>query len=194
MRQVVAGAVVASSLAACRMGFAPSQDPLTLWQRMPLPPDPALAAKAVAGAGCAPSDVAQPIRIVLQDQRTPSTAAFLLAGNNGSGSCLLSLEGGSGGGWRSGPLEPMADRIVIDEQGGGGVGDGTATMLGGRIAPDITRVEIALSNGSTVTASVGNGHWLAWWPGGVLADRITGVTATGLATSIEWRDGGWSIP
>ena len=113
-----------------------------------------------------------------------------------TGSCLLSLGAGASAGWRSGAFAPMTAAIVIDEQGGGGgaVGAGNATLLGGRMVPNVMRVEIALSDGSTVTASIGNGHWLAWWPAGLLADRISATGANGEVAVIEWQNGGWSTP
>ena len=194
MRRALGLALLAWSTAACREAFAPTPDSLTTWQRTPLPPDPHLAAQAIqAPGGCRPSDEVFPVHVVLQDQRTPSTAAFLLAGGGMTGSCMYS-SGASGSGWTSAPPDPMTAAISIDEQGGGGTGEETTTMLGGRIARGIIRVDVALADNTMVTASVGNGHWLAWWPGGVLADRVIATPADGEATVIEWRDGGWSVP
>jgi hypothetical protein len=194
IREVLAVAVLAGSTIACGRTFAPSPDTLTTWQRMPIPPDPALAAKALDGMDCRPADFAFPIQIVLQDQRTPSTAAFLLAGGGMTGSCLISSGSGGGSGWTSAPLEAMTAPISIDEQGGGGGTEVKTTLLGGRIAPGTMRVEITLSDGSSMSASIGNGHWLAWWPGGLSAEKVTATPADGEVTVIEWRDGGWSVP
>jgi len=54
-----------------------------------------------------------------------------------------------------------------------------ANELGGRVAADVTAVTIALADGRTVTASVGGGHWLAWWPGDVGATTVSGLDAAG---------------
>ena len=187
--------VLACSTSACGRTVQATNDPVTTWQRVPMAPDPALAAKATDAANptsCRPLDAAFPIGVVLQDQRTPSTAAFLLAGGGMTGNCLLSLPGGGASGWSSQPLPAMAAPITIDEQGSG-AGETRTALLGGRVAPGIVSVEVALSDGTTVAASVGNGHWLAWWPGVPSADSITGTSADGVATVIEWRDGGWSV-
>ena len=131
---------------------------------------------------------------MLQDQRTASTAAFLLAGGGMIGSCMTTLAGGAGGsGWYSGPAQPMLGKIGIDEQSTGDLGSATAALLGGRAAMDIIKVEITLTDGTSFPASVGNGHWLAWWPQNVLADTITATSADGSVSVVAWRAGAWQV-
>jgi len=165
----------------CMGAFAPTQDPLTTWSQVPLPANPALARAATApGFNACASGQAEAPRIVLQDQRTISTAAFLTAGTGFTGSCLVTLTGGaSSGSARSDPLDPMDRAIVVDERSTGGIGGGTATLLGGRSRLDVTRVQIALPNGTRLEASVGNGHWLAWWPGSDEAGSVTAFDGAG---------------
>src|SRR5215218_2380768 len=71
----------------------PSPDRFGEWTVTPLPPDPALAAAAregrsacSAGAGGAGG---AGIQILLQDRRTPQTAAFLFTSPGAFGSCLV---------------------------------------------------------------------------------------------------------
>jgi hypothetical protein len=182
----------AVALAGCGSLIASQPDDLSTWQRAPIPPDPRIA--AMATEACRPLDENFVVQVILQDRRTESTAAFLLAGPGWTGSCLTSLAGGGAGSdWRSGPLEVMDDPIVVDERSTGDVAEGTASILGGRTAADVGRVEIVLDDGGVVTASVGAGHWLAWWPGTVTADRITATSADGHVAVLAWRDGGWAI-
>jgi hypothetical protein len=155
-------------------------------------PDARLAAKATDT--CRPADQALPMQVVLQDRRTEFTAAFLLAAPGWTGSCLTSLVGGGGGsGWRSGVREAMTASIAIDEQSSGDLDEGTANLLGGRTAPNVVAVKVQLDNAVVVNASVSSGHWLAWWPGGVAAAKITVTALDGGVTVIEWRDGGWAF-
>jgi hypothetical protein len=188
---VAAASLAAASLAGCRGLAATAQDDLSSWQAVPLPPDPGLAAQAAEA--CRPLDEVFAAQVVLQDQRTASTAGFLLASPGWIGSCMFSGNGGgSSSGWQSGPLPALVGAIAVDEQSSGGVGTGNATMHGGRIAPQVVAVDVVLADGTRVRASVGNGHWLAWWTGGWLADTISATSAAGAVEVLTWGPDGWA--
>lgn len=54
--------------------------------------------------------------------------------------------------------------------------------LEGTVAPDVTAVSLALSDGQTVQATVNNGLVLAWWPNGSKPVTAQVTTATGTTT------------
>jgi hypothetical protein len=173
----VIGLVVAAVAGCGAVSVVPVQDDLSTWQTTPLAPDQRLIDAALQSDVCrAGQDGDPPIQLLLQDRRTASTAAFLVAGPGFTGSCTITLNGGASGGSTRGPaLEAMTSPIVVDERSGGGLGSGTATLLGGRAAPNVASVRIELADGTIVEASAGNGHWLAWWPGETVVVRITAL-------------------
>jgi hypothetical protein len=166
-------------MAGCAAAFVPTQDPLTAWARLPLPADPRVAQAAMTNSACQ-GEQGRQLQIVLQDQRTASTAAFLTAGGGLTGSCLVTLTGGAGAGsLRSAPLDPIKDAIAVDERSTGGAGGASATLLGGRTKPGVARVVITLADGSTLDASVGSNHWLGWWPLSLEPKHVTAYDASG---------------
>jgi hypothetical protein len=180
---VLAVASLATGCALARVQ-QPEADTLATWSEHPLPPDAAMAAKAVSDqSSCTVEDKDRPIRVLIQDRRTPQSAAFLFAGRAAFGSCFVTTGGGgtSGG---SGPLPgDLTIPLVIDENGSGDVGSGTARILGGRVANGATQVVVELADGRSVFASVGNGYWLAWWPDTSKANRVVAKDASGAEIS-----------
>jgi hypothetical protein len=179
-RGLVAGVVLAVLSAGCgiaRVEQAPRDD-FSTWSSTPLAPDARLTATAADLSGsCTAGPNGEPVRLLLQDRRTDLTAAFLFRGETTFGSCLVTQGASSGG---SGPLpEPTSAALSIDVDGFGDFTGGVVHELGGRVAAGVTEVTIALADGRTLTASVGGGHWLAWWPGDVRATTVTGMDAAG---------------
>jgi len=164
---------------ALREPVTPNEDPLSTWSDRPLAPSADLAARATdPSSACSAGHDGLPVRTLLQDRRTEATAAFLVAGMTTFGGCIVTSGGASGGG--SGPAPAaMTESLTIDENGGGGVGAAEVRELGGRVAPTATRVVIELADGRSVTASLGNGYWLAWWPDPVLAERVIATDGAG---------------
>jgi len=157
----------------------PNPDSMAAWSDRPLAPDPNLTALALgSGSSCTADPNGGPFRVLLQDRRTPQTAAFLIASPKSFGSCFVTGGGGSSGG--SGPvLGAMAGRLTIDDISFGSAGNGQVRQLGGRVAPGASRVVIELEDGRSVLASLGNGFWLAWWPDTTLGRRVVANDATG---------------
>ena len=178
----VSGFVVGCAL---REAVTPTEDPLTTWSDRPLAPSADLAAGATDPSSACSAGHDGPVRIVLQDRRTAGTAAFLTAGPTTFGSCIVTSGGASGG--ASGPAPgAMTESLTIDETGGSGVGAAEVHDLGGRVAPIATSVVIELADGRSVTASLENGYWLAWWPGSVRAERVIATDGAGAeAASVE---------
>ena len=193
---MAAVALLALVFAACRGSVGPDLDTLAGWQARPLAPDAQLAQHASQQEACRSGQLdGVLVRVLLQDRRTESTAAFLVAGPGFTGSCLVSLQGGNaGGGSTDVAPAPLMGAIVVDEQSSGTVGAGTGSLIGGRIAANLAAVRIELSSGLAVEASIGGGHWLAWWPGDATALRITALDAGGSAVATLDDPTTWGQP
>ena len=169
-------------LAGCG-GFrgAPAADTLQDWSAVPLAPNPALASQALTASVCRGGDAqAGPLQVVLEDRRTAQTAAFLVTGPSWVGSCLITLSNGNAsGGGSNQPRGPFDGPLALDELSNGGVGAGTASLAGGRIIDGVAAVEVDLPDGRVVTASVGQRHWLAWWPGDLPITRLVARSGDG---------------
>ena len=178
-----AGLAFAIALTGCAVARVDQSTPdaFETWSLTPLPPDAALAAHAMSrDSACLMGASGEPLRILIQDRRTASTAAFLTLGASTFGSCIVTGPGGASSGG-SGPLpEAMTGPLSIDDNGGGGVQGFEVRELGGRVAGAAT-VKVELADGRSITASVQNGYWLAWWPGLVRATQVVATDATGAA-------------
>lgn len=189
-RTPMALGMAALALAGCRGAFPmPSADDFATWSRTPLAPDPAMAKLAAEHSACRagfPGDA--PVTIVIQDRRTTSTAAFLLTAPGHFGSCLISA-GGSGGGGSTNVVPALTGVITVDEQGGGESNGAHTDSLGGLAAPNVSSVKIGLRDATELIASVANGYWLAWWPGGEPAQAVTAIGADGVILAVLDRKG-----
>jgi hypothetical protein len=156
----------------------PPQDDFSTWSITPLPPSVELATQAADPNGsCTAGPEDERVTVILQDRRTEWTAAFIFRSATTFGSCIVTSQASSGG---SGPLPaPMRSALSIDVNGVGTGSGGDIHELGGRVAADVTAVTISLADDRTVTASLGGGHWLAWWPGDAGATNVTGLDAAG---------------
>jgi hypothetical protein len=173
---------MASGCWVARVEGPPSED-LSTWSDTPLPPDPALDAKAMeAQSSCQGSpDAGAPMRVLIQDRRTQWTAAFLMSGPGQFGSCLLTTAGGMSGGGSGPALGAMTAELTIDDRSSGDIGDGDAQELGGRVVQNAASVVVNFDGGRAVTASLRDGYWLAWWPAGPLAESVTARDGSGAA-------------
>ena len=169
----------------------PTADSLATWSRTPLAPDPALAQQALEQGACRGEGPVAP-QVVLQDRRTASTAAFFLSGPGHWGSCLISV-GASGGSWTN-VIPTLFGPISVEEDGNGTVGSDHAFTLGGLLSPEVGSVQIDRDDGAVVDASVGNGLWLARWPGAATAVKVTALDGAGLPIAVLTRTHlGWDV-
>jgi hypothetical protein len=66
-------------------------------------------------------------------------------------------------------------------------------MLGGRGQPVVDRIVVQLADGTQLDASVRNGYWLCYWPGDLVATRLTAFDVTGIQVAAlsdptgEWQ-------
>lgn len=158
----------------------PNPDNMAAWSDRPLAPDPNLTKLALEPTSvCATAEDGGPIRVLLQDRRTPQTAAFLVAGQASFGSCIVTSGSGSSSGGSGPALGPMTGPLTIEDHGSGTAGDSEVRQLGGRVANAASRVVIELADGRSVIASLGHGYWLAWWPDTTAGQRVVAQDATG---------------
>ncbi len=121
-----------------------------------------------------PPPLALPLHVVLQDRRAPRTAAFIVTTTGYVGACVLSPATDGWGGLTEGPLPGLTDALAFDGGGSFGLGAANHTVeyLWGRADARVVSVRIQLGNAlgdvddddRVVTASVGDGYWLGWWP------------------------------
>lgn len=110
----------------------------------------------------APRDVAA------VDQRGDLTMV-LFTGPRSETLCLRTPKGAamSGKGYTTG-REPLGDRLFADFAWQMGIQDAHSRngmrVLTGRVSPKVGKVVIGTSDGLEVTATVGNGWVVAWWP------------------------------
>ncbi len=119
------------------------------------------------------SDVRGPYTITVFGNGTESAA--LLCITNPGGNMALRWIGGS-----SAPAGP--DAIAVDQVSVMAQGGQPYTLMEGRTGAGVTGVTLTLGNGSEVTATSGDGAFIAWWPGSRSVTSAAVATATGVST------------
>jgi hypothetical protein len=105
-------------------------------------------------------------------------SAVLLAGPGVMGVCVTGDHTELFG---QGTVDPMpaVGKVVLDAAPGP-VGDGgPVRMAFGRVTADVAKVRITAADGRTVTSSVGNGFYLAWWPSGAGPKQVDAIDPAG---------------
>jgi hypothetical protein len=136
-------------------------------------------ARACAGNGVGGTTTATPADVVLAEQRGEATFLILrkdaylveclMVGEEAAASMTLIEE--------SAVVAPPAGTVNLETSSSLGEDDGQWSNALGLAAPDVTAVEVRLSTGGTVHASVKAGWWAAWWPGSEGGD-VDGFTVT----------------
>ena len=178
-------AVIALATAALVTGCGPvtvttpTEDALQAWSDHPLAPDPALAMQAMTThSACLLDAPTGQVRVLLQDRRTPQTAAFLVATPTMLGSCIVTSGSGASSGGGGPAPGPMAGAVSIDANASGGSTSAQNRLLGGRVVRQASQVVVALLDGRSVVTSLNNGYWLAWWSDTAVAQRIVAYDAS----------------
>jgi hypothetical protein len=121
-----------------------------------------------------PSITADSWREVLADTRGPYTVILFVAARGAAElSCFSGrqpMRASLGGSYATHPPAPVpAGHVSIVSWGSRTTppdeGSQHFSQLVGRTAPGVTGVTLRLRNGTRVTTSLGNGWFLAWWPG-----------------------------
>lgn len=63
------------------------------------------------------------------------------------------------------PLPAPVDGVVLGGTGLDAEMGHPYTVEQGRAGPDVSAVSLTLTDGTTVTTTVGHGYFVAWWPG-----------------------------
>lgn len=150
--------------------------PAPAWAAVPRTASGAMAAKLASSCQAWVGEGRFPIRLghvdaVLAEQRGASTAVLLVA-DDGSDAVCVDPHGRTAGvaGGITGPLvgvitqDPAAGAALTVDGTPGGPGLGLWAVFGRFSAPGVAKVVITLGDGREVTATLGNGHYLAWWP------------------------------
>jgi hypothetical protein len=129
--------------------------------------------KGTAPGSLAPelTDVRGPYTVTLYGNRTPNAAL------------CVSASGSTGLRWitRSAATTPVGGIVVDQVSVLARVGQ-PYTLVEGRTGTRVTNVVLALGNGSKVTATSGEGVFIAWWPGSQSITSAMVTTATGVST------------
>jgi hypothetical protein len=119
----------------------------------------------------------------LSDVRGPYTVTVFDNGTGNSLLCITTPDGNSALRWITQPGVPVGAGAIAVEQVSILARDGQPyTLVEGRTGDGVTGVTLALGNGSTVTATNGNGVFVAWWPGSESITSAIVSTATGVST------------
>jgi hypothetical protein len=122
------------------------------------------------------------LRPELSDVRGPYTATLFGDGTNNEVLCVATL-GNTAVRWIAQSNAPVgAGKIVVDQMSFGDREGQPYTMLVGRTGTGVTAVTLSLAKDGSVTATSGNGYFLAWWPGSDTVTSATVDSATGAST------------
>jgi hypothetical protein len=194
MAAALTGVAVTSWVLVSRGG---SQPALAAWTTVPQSVSAAQAAQLTDGctgwvAGHFPISLGR-VASSLAEQRG-SSSAVLLAGATGSEAiCVNPAPGATAGGTgvEAGPqvgivaADPMIGSLKVDGGAGGSAVGLTAVF--GRVTGQASTVEVTAEDGRVITASVGHGYFLAWWPSGSPVGTVRALDAAGhvIATAAQ---------
>ncbi len=185
---LVAGGVTAALVVLLGAGTAPA---FAAWTASPTAPAPGeLAAAETACAARPPNPPpgvpALPTEVALADTRGPFT--LLLFGTNTAGSGVLLCMSGPDGtqlsiaAGNNQPAPPGAGQVTLDRLQAGSANGKPYTVAEGSAGSEVSAITLALTDGSQVAATVGNGLFLAWWPGTATVTSATMATPSGTTT------------
>jgi len=119
----------------------------------------------------------------LSDVRGPYTVTVFGNGTGSGALCITTPDGNSALRWIMQSGAPVGTDAVAVDQVSVSANDGQPyTLVEGRTGDGVTGVTLALGSGSKVTATIGNGVFLAWWPGNQHITSAVVSTATGVST------------
>jgi hypothetical protein len=136
----------------------------------PLPGQLATAAQRCGAAGGTP---------VLTDTRGPYTASIYADGSTCVQGNGITISASKGGGNES---SIPAGTIQLNGLGESDSDGHALTMVDGPIGAGVSSVTVTRSDGTSVQATVGNGWYLAWWPGTERAATAQVTSARGTST------------
>jgi hypothetical protein len=119
----------------------------------------------------------------LSDVRGPYTITVFGNGTGGGALCITTPDGNSALRWIMQSGVPVGTgAIAVDQVSVLARDSQPYTLVEGRTGDGVTGVTLALGSGSRVTATIGNGVFVAWWPGSESVTSAIVSTATGVST------------
>jgi hypothetical protein len=119
----------------------------------------------------------------LSDVRGPYTVTVLGNGTENGALCITTPDGNTAVRWLTRSSAPVGTgAIAVDQVSVLARGGQPYTLVEGRTGDGVTGVTLVLGNGSEVTATEGNGVFVAWWPGSQTVTSAIVATATGVST------------
>ena len=120
---------------------------------------------------------------LLSDVRGPYTVTVYGNGTESGALCIAAPNGNASLRWLMRSAAPVgAGAITVDQVSILARESQPYTLVEGRTGDGVTAVTLALGNGNEVTATTGNGVFLAWWPGSETITSAIVLTATGSST------------
>jgi hypothetical protein len=184
---LVAGGVTAAVVVLVGAGASPA---FAAWTPAPTAPAPGQVAAAEGSCATRPANPPQgvpalPASVTLTDTRGPFTLV-LFGTNTSTQGVLMCMSGPDGtqfsiaGG--SQPAMPGPGQITLDHLQAQSANGQRYTVAEGSVGSGVSAATVALSDGSQVVTTVGNGLFLAWWPGSATVTSATLTTASGTTT------------
>ena len=119
----------------------------------------------------------------LSDVRGPYTVIVFGNGVESGALCISTADGNTALRWLLRSGTPVGTGAIAVDQVSILARDGQPyTLVEGRSGDGVTGVTLNLGNGSAVTATSGNGVFVAWWPGSQHITSANVSTATGAST------------
>jgi hypothetical protein len=184
---LVVGGVTAALVVLLGAGTSPA---FAAWTASPTAPAPGQLAAAETACAARPANPppgvpALPTEVTLADTRGPFTL-LLFGANTTSSAVLLCMSGPDGTQFSiaagNQPAPPGAGQITLDRLQAASANGKPYTVAEGSAGPGVSAVTLAMTDRSQVVATVGNGLFLAWWPGTATVTSATVTTASGTTT------------
>ncbi len=143
------------------------------WTASPTTPAPGQVAAAEAACAARPTNPPPdaptlPSTVTLTDTRGPFTL-LLFGANTTSQGPLMCMSGPDGTQFSiasgSQPALPGPGQITLDRLQGASANGQNYTIAEGSTGSEVSAATVVLSDGTRVAATIGNGLFLAWWPG-----------------------------
>ncbi|HEY2768991.1 MAG TPA: hypothetical protein VGI87_00360 [Solirubrobacteraceae bacterium] len=132
----------------------------------------------------APNELGGKWSTALTDTRGPYTFAIYTNDRGANVTCFTGphFSMTQGGVSIHAATTPAPDQIALSGPGPTARGGAPYTLAEGRVGSDVRAVTLVLADGSKVTASIGGGWFLAWWPGATQLSAAEVQTSTGTTT------------
>jgi hypothetical protein len=160
------------------------------WRASPTMPTPGQLAAAETACAATPANPPPglpplPTQLALADIRGPFTL-LLFGANTSTEGALLCMSGPDGTQHSiaegTQPPPPGAGQITLDRLQAESANGQPYTVAEGSAGSGVSAATLALSDGSHVVTTVGNGLFLAWWPGSATVTSAMVTTASGTTT------------